>query len=79
VLEIPLYRIFTDGARVKVPKRLTAKNGKSSWGTSGKDRCKLMLLLRSFRRMDDRHQKIILAMAQKMAARRPVDAAESGK
>ena len=68
-LEIPLYQLFYDGEEPpkipNLPKRHTADD--IAWGNSGKD----ARLLGQFRRLlgktDEKNQRILLYMAQKMA------------
>ena len=68
-MEIPLYQLFYDGEEPpkvpNLPKRKTADD--IAWGNSGKD----ARLLGQFRRLlgktDEKNQKILLYMAQKMA------------
>jgi len=68
-MEIPLYQLFYDGEEPpkvpNLPKRKTADD--IAWGNSGKD----ARLLGQFRRLlgktDEKNQRILLYMAQKMA------------
>jgi transcriptional regulator with XRE-family HTH domain len=69
VLEIPLYRLFTDGARAKPPKPLTTTNGKTEWGSTGRQHGELMMFVKAFKRLDGRQRKILLSIAQKMASK----------
>jgi transcriptional regulator with XRE-family HTH domain len=64
-LEIPLYRFFTDGERVSAPK--LPKATVAEWHINGEHRHELRLFARAFRRMDDREQKLLLYLAQRMA------------
>ncbi len=70
-LEVPLYRFFTDEQAVK-GLRLTSKNvNGSSWGERGKERRELKLFARALSRMNPRKQKLLFAMAQRMANQAP--------
>jgi transcriptional regulator with XRE-family HTH domain len=68
-LEIPLYRFFTDGEKVSTPKLPTAR--RDEWEIGGKHRHELCLFANAIGRMDERKQKLLLGLAQKMA-RRPL-------
>lgn len=71
-MEVPLYQLFYDGEEPpkvpNLPKRKTADD--IAWGDSGKD----ARLLGQFRRLlgktDEKNQRILLYMAQKMARSR---------
>ena len=70
-LEVPLYRFFTDEQVVK-GLRLTSKNGNgSAWGERGKERRELILFAKALSRMNPRKQKLLFAMAQRMANQAP--------
>jgi transcriptional regulator with XRE-family HTH domain len=70
-LEVPLYRFFTDGQAVK-GLTLPATNGNGTpWGERGKQRRELRLFAKALSRMNNRKQKLLLAMAQKMAKQAP--------
>src|ERR1700683_683505 len=71
-LEIPLYRFFTNGEVVRAPK-LPTTNSKSGWGTSGKNRRELRRFAKAFKRMDDRKQRLLLHLAEKMVIRHAKD------
>ena len=68
-MEVPLYQLFYDGEEPpkvpNLPKRKTADD--IAWGNSGKD----AKLLGQFRRLlgktNEKNQRILLYMAQKMA------------
>jgi transcriptional regulator with XRE-family HTH domain len=68
-LKIPLYRLFTDRETANVPKLLTAKR-KPEWGLDAKHHSELRVFAKAFRRLDDRKQKLLMGLAQEMAARR---------
>jgi len=76
-LEVPMYQLFYDGNRP--PKQLSAvkrKTGSKSFGASGKD-ARFMARFQSFLcRTDAKSQSILLLMAQKMARRKALQAAE---
>jgi len=65
-LDVPLYRFFTDGESVKVLSLPKRGNG-SPWGENGKERRELQLFARALSRMNPRSQKLLFAMAQRMA------------
>ena len=67
-LEIPLYRFFTDGEKVRMPK-LPTTNAESAWGVDGAHRREIRLFAKALSRMDDRNQRLLLHLAQKMARR----------
>ena len=67
-LEIPLYRFFTDGEKVKMVN-LPTTNAESAWGVDGAHRREIRLFAKALSRMDDRNQRLLLHLAQKMARR----------
>jgi transcriptional regulator with XRE-family HTH domain len=67
-LEIPLYQLFTDGEKVKMLKLPTTKTA-SAWGVDGAHRREIRLFAKALSRMDDRSQRLLLHLAQKMAPR----------
>ena len=69
-LDVPLYRFFTDDESVKIPS-FPKDRGHSEWGEKGKDRRELQLFARALSRMNPRSQKLLLAMAQRMANMAP--------
>ena len=71
-LEIPLYRFFTNGEVVRPPK-LSTTNGKSEWGTDRKNRRELRRFAKAFKLMDNRKQKLLVHLAEKMAIRHAKD------
>jgi transcriptional regulator with XRE-family HTH domain len=68
VLEVPLYRFFTDELSVKVPK-FPRPDDISSWGSRGKERGAFQTLAKALSRMDERDRKLLLNMAEGMARR----------
>jgi transcriptional regulator with XRE-family HTH domain len=68
-LEVPLYRFFTDGERIDAPKLPPSR--RDEWLVDGKHGHELNLFAKAIRRMDDRKQKLLLHLAQKMARRHP--------
>ena len=68
-LEIPLYQLFYDGEEPpkmpNLPKRTTAED--IAWGNSGKDAKILGQFRRLLAKTDEKNQRILLYMAQKMA------------
>ena len=67
-LEIPLYRFFTDGEEVKMVN-LPMTSAESAWGVDGAQRREIRLFAKALSRMDDRNQRLLLHLAQKMARR----------
>jgi transcriptional regulator with XRE-family HTH domain len=65
-LEVPLYRLFTDGQPVKMPK-LRASSDDREWGSHGKQRGELQQFAKALAKMSERDQNVLLVMAQKMA------------
>ena len=68
-MEVPLYQLFYDGEEPpkvpNLPKRKTADD--IAWGNSGKDAIVLGQFRRLLAKTDDKNQRILLYMAQKMA------------
>lgn len=69
-LEVPIYQLFYDGDKPpelpNLPKRKTAAD--IAWGTTGKDARFLTKLRRLLARAAERDRKLLLSMAQKIAA-----------
>jgi len=61
-LEIPLYRFFTDGEKVKMVN-LPTTNAESKWGVDGSHRSEIRLFAKALSRMDDRNQRLLLHLA----------------
>ena len=66
-LEVPLYRFFTDGQSVKAPNLPAANGNGIHWGERGKERRQLQLFAKALSKMDQKKQKLLFAIAQKMA------------
>jgi transcriptional regulator with XRE-family HTH domain len=68
-MEVPLYQLFYDGEEPpkvpNLPQRKTADD--IAWGNSGKDAKILGQFRRLLAKTDDKNQRILLYMAQKMA------------
>jgi transcriptional regulator with XRE-family HTH domain len=68
-MEVPLYQLFYDGEEPpkvpNLPKRQTADD--IAWGNSGKDAKILGQFRRLLAKTDEKNQRILLYMAQKMA------------
>ena len=70
-LEVPLYRFFTDEEAVK-NLALLPKNGNGNhWGERGKERNELRQFAKALSKMNPRKQKLLFAMAQRMANQPP--------
>ncbi len=69
-LEIPLYQLFYDGEEPpKLPDLLKRKApGDIVWGSSGKQAMYLHKLRKCLSKAQDTDRKLLLAVAQKMAA-----------
>jgi transcriptional regulator with XRE-family HTH domain len=81
-LEVPIYQLFYDGDKPpelpNLPKRKTA--AQIAWGTSGKNARYLAKFRRLLARTTERDRKLLLSMAQKIAAQKaapPRSAVES--
>jgi transcriptional regulator with XRE-family HTH domain len=70
-LEVPLYQLFYDGEEppqlLNLPKRKTADE--IAWGSTGKEARFLTMFRRVLARIDEADRRLLLYMAQKMAAR----------
>jgi transcriptional regulator with XRE-family HTH domain len=68
-LAVPMYQLFYDGEKppkmANFPKRRADED--TEWGSSGKDGKMLHQFRRFLSRTDEKDQKILLFMAQKMA------------
>jgi transcriptional regulator with XRE-family HTH domain len=68
-MEVPLYQLFYDGEEPpkapNLPRRKTADD--VAWGNSGKDAKLLEQFRRLLRKTNEKNQRILLFMAQKMA------------
>ena len=71
-LEVPLYQLFYDGERPpKLPNLLKRKTSDDIvWGSSGKNAMYLHKLRKCLSKSADRDRKILLSVAQKLAAGR---------
>jgi transcriptional regulator with XRE-family HTH domain len=71
-LEVPIYQLFYDGDKPpelpNLPKRKTA--AQIAWGTSGKNARYLAKFRRLLARTTERDRKLLLSMAQKIAAQK---------
>jgi transcriptional regulator with XRE-family HTH domain len=71
-LEVPLYQLFYDGE--EPPKLPNLPKGKTAdeiaWGSSGKQARFLAMFRRLLGRIDEGDRRLLLYMAQKMAASR---------
>ncbi|MGD0963017.1 MAG: helix-turn-helix transcriptional regulator [Candidatus Acidiferrales bacterium] len=69
-LDVPLYRFFTDGEPVRA-LHLPKSGDRSQWGEKGKERRELQQFAKALSRMKPRSQKLLFAMAQRMATPSP--------
>jgi transcriptional regulator with XRE-family HTH domain len=67
-LEVPLYRFFTDEETVAKPN-LPSLHDSSLWGSRGKERDELYVLVRALAGMDEGDRKLLLSRAEGMARR----------
>jgi transcriptional regulator with XRE-family HTH domain len=69
-LEVPLYQLFYDGEEPpKLPNLLKRKTSDEiAWGSSGKNSIYLHKLVKCLSKANDSDRKLLLAMAQKVAA-----------
>lgn len=69
-LEVPVYQLFYDGDKPpelpKLPKRKTGDE--IAWGSSGKNARFLANFRRLLSRIEEKDRKLLLSMAQKIAA-----------
>jgi transcriptional regulator with XRE-family HTH domain len=68
-LEIPLYRLFTDGQPVK-KLNLSESSDDRKWGSRGQEQGELQQFAKALSKMGDWDRNILLVMAQKMAQRK---------
>jgi transcriptional regulator with XRE-family HTH domain len=68
-LEVPIYKLFYDGEKpAKLVGFSKSRSGEDNdWGTSGKDREFLQQFRRLLSKTNEKDQRILLFMAQKMA------------
>jgi transcriptional regulator with XRE-family HTH domain len=71
-LDVPMYELFYDGEEPpKLPNLTKRTTGDDvAWGSSGKDERMLHQFRRLLSRTDEKEQKILLFLAQKMAGSR---------
>jgi len=69
-LEVPIYQLFYDGDKPpELPNLLKRKTAAdTAWGTTGKDARFLTKLRHHLAKTAERDRKLLLAMAQKIAA-----------
>jgi transcriptional regulator with XRE-family HTH domain len=70
-LEVPLYRFFTDEEAVKGLALISTNGNGHHWGEKGKERNELRLFAKALSKMNPRRQKLLFAMAQRMANQGP--------
>jgi len=69
VLGIPLYRLFTDGEFVRMPKLLPTDSRTARQARRRKNFDDLHQFAKAFRRMDERRQDLLVDLARKMSRR----------
>lgn len=69
-LEVPMYQLFYDGEKPPELPNLSQKKtaGEIAWGSSGKDARYLARFRRLLAKTTDGDRKLLLSMAQKIAA-----------
>lgn len=68
-LEVPLYRLFYDGAAPPKNVPLLPQEKIKEWGDDGNQRQELRKFAKALARMDDRKRSLLLAAAKAMARR----------
>lgn len=68
-LAVPLYRLFTQGESVRMPKLLSTNRESARQVRRDKHR-DLRLFAKAFERMDESRQNLLVGLARKMARRR---------
>jgi transcriptional regulator with XRE-family HTH domain len=69
-MEVPLYQLFYDGEEPPKPHTLPKRQDEDDtlWGSSGKDARMLNQFRRHMKQADESDRRLLLFMAQKMAA-----------
>lgn len=65
-LEVPMYKLFYDGTAAAEPPKLNASPD-NDWGASGRDAETFRQFRTALGKTSDRHRKILLAVAVKLA------------
>ena len=68
-LRLPLYQILYEGEEPPKPLRLPSESEELLWGNSGRAAQELGMLRHSLEKMNEKHRKILLALAARMAHR----------
>jgi transcriptional regulator with XRE-family HTH domain len=68
-LEMPLFKLMHEGAEPPVPIKLSSASGEKLWGSAQREIPKLNQLRLSLAKMDERHRRLLLALAARMAQR----------
>jgi transcriptional regulator with XRE-family HTH domain len=78
-MDVPLYQLFYDGDEPPKVMSVLKRNGgqDTQWGSTGRDARTLQQFRRLLGRTDASGQKLLMSMAQKMAARKKVRAKTS--
>src|SRR5262245_22671282 len=66
-MEVPLYRLFYEGQEPPKVLAFPKRDNGSTWGSSGSEAVYLDKLRRLLGRVDERHRRLVLLTAQKMA------------
>jgi transcriptional regulator with XRE-family HTH domain len=68
--KVPLYRFFYDGKEPPVKLDLPrTKTSESGWGAKGRGLEYLREFAKALSRIDERHRRLLMGVAQRMAAR----------
>jgi transcriptional regulator with XRE-family HTH domain len=69
-LEVPMYRFFYDGKEPpEKPKLPAAVGAETLWGANDSEWRELRRFAKALSRMDGRHRRLLLVVAQRMAGR----------
>lgn len=66
-LEVPMYRLFYESKKPPDKLELPMDSASAEWGAKGQQRNELCALAKALSRLDDKQQKLLLAVATKMA------------
>jgi len=69
-LEVPLYRLFYEGAEPPEKLALPLLETSPEWGARQNERTELRLFAKALSRLDKRQQGLLLALARRMTGRR---------
>lgn len=67
--EVPLYRFFTSGRRVKRPALMKARDREAAGAPNGAGGGEFQAFYKAISRMDDRKRGLLMSLASRLAAR----------